>query len=198
MRVHRHLAECDPHHPDFSQLLHWIHTALPISVPPEDLANQRAETISSMIVDKARNVYDTRVGGLPMELLDHVERRMVLVAIDRQWQQHLDGMDELREGVYLRAQGQKDPLVEHKNEAYELFPALMDEIRQEALQNLFRAAAGLGEFLVQQQNPLPLQSKISLNPSARAPLQTTKVLGRNSACTCGSGRKYKQCCGRLA
>ena len=197
-RVNRHLSECDPLHPDFSQLLHWIHTLLPIGISTEDLTDKSGEAISAMIVEKVHHAYDTLVGGLPMELLDETERRMVLAAIDRQWQQHLDDMDELREGVYLRAQGQKDPLVEYKNEAYELFAALMDEIRQEALQNLFRAAAGLGEFLVQQKNPQPVHGKISLNLPTRTPSQTTQVPGRNSACTCGSGRKYKQCCGRLA
>ncbi len=78
-----------------------------------------------------------------MEVLDQEERRMVLVAIDNQWQAHLYNMDALREGVDLRAQGQKDPLIEYKNEAYNLFVTLMDSIKQEALQNLFRSAANL-------------------------------------------------------
>jgi preprotein translocase subunit SecA len=63
---------------------------------------------------------------------------MVLAAIDRQWQQHLEAMEELREGVHLSSQGQKDPLVDYKNEAYELFVTLMDQVKQEALHNLFR------------------------------------------------------------
>ena len=84
-----------------------------------------------------------------MEVLDQEERRMVLVAIDKQWQEHLYNMDALREGVGLRAQGQKDPLIEYKNEAYNLFVTLMDSIKQEALQNLFRSAANLEAFLKQ-------------------------------------------------
>jgi preprotein translocase subunit SecA len=196
-RVDRYLSECDPHHPDFSQLLHWIHATLPISVPPDELENQSAGNISAMIVDMARSAYEDRVGGLPAELLDQEERRMVLVAIDRQWQQHLDDMDELREGVYLRAQGQKDPLVEYKNEAYELFVSLMDEIKEGALHNLFRAAAGLGAFLAQLHNPPPPQNTLKLNLPASAPPRAAQTPGRNSACPCGSGRKYKQCCGRL-
>lgn len=76
---------------------------------------------------------------------------MILMAIDRQWQEHLETMEELREGVYLRAQGQKDPLVEYKNEAYELFTSLMEGIKQEALHQLFRSAAGLEAFVAQLQ-----------------------------------------------
>jgi preprotein translocase subunit SecA len=150
-RVNYYLSEIDLHHPDFSQLLHWIHATLSISITSEDIVSQSEDVISVMLVGKAQDAYENRVVGLPMELLDQEERRMVLVAIDRQWQQHLEDMDDLREGVYLRAQGQKDPLVEYKNEAYELFVSLMDEIRQEALRNMFRAAAGMGAFLAQLQ-----------------------------------------------
>jgi preprotein translocase subunit SecA len=83
---------------------------------------------------------------VPPEILDREERRMTLRAIDRQWQLHLSEMEELREGVYLRAQGQKDPLVEYKNEAYNLFVVLMDSIRQEALYQLFRSASSLRQL----------------------------------------------------
>ena len=107
----------------------------------------RGEAITPMLEEKVRETYETKVGGLPVEIVEQEERRMVLVAIDRLWQEHLEAMDELREGVYLRAQGQKDPLVEYKNEAYELFVNLMDSIRQEALHNLFRSAAGIRALL---------------------------------------------------
>ena len=96
--------------------------------------------------DKVKEAYEARVGDLPMEVLDQEERRMVLVAIDKQWQEHLYNMDALREGVGLRAQGQKDPLIEYKNEAYNLFVTLMESIKQEALQNLFRSATNLRAF----------------------------------------------------
>jgi preprotein translocase subunit SecA len=197
-QVNRHLSECDPHHPDFRHLLQWIHATLPIRLAPEDLANERTEHIPSMIADKARDAYEAQVAGLPVELLDQEERRMVLVAIDRQWQQHLDEMDELREGVYLRAQGQKDPLVEYKNEAYGLFISLMDEIRQDAFRNLFRAAVGIRAFLAQPHLPEPPPTPLTLNlPSSTQP-RTAQAPGRNATCPCGSGKKFKQCCGRQA
>ena len=69
-----------------------------------------------------------------------------LLAIDRHWREHLTDMDELREGVYLRAQGQKDPLVEYKNEGFALFTGLMDAIRQDAFRNLFRSATNLRAY----------------------------------------------------
>jgi preprotein translocase subunit SecA len=162
-----------------------------------------------------------------MEVLDQEERRMVLVAIDKQWQAHLYNMDALREGVGLRAQGQKDPLIEYKNEAYNLFVTLMDSIKQEALQNLFRSAANLEAFL-QQLHSAPQQlhggeaaltrdnmavsgSSANVNPAAlpspegttlklnlpkRKPSFSIETTGRNAPCPCGSGKKFKQCCGK--
>ena len=189
-RVGQHLAGCDPHDPDHGPLLHWIQSTLPISVSGEDLSGIRGEAIATLLEEKVRDAYAGKAGGLPVEILEQEERRMVLVAIDRLWQEHLEAMDELREGVYLRAQGQKDPLVEYKNEAYELFVTLMDSIRQEALHNLFRSAAGLGAFLAQLHRAPPAENTVKLN------LPPTASPGRNSVCPCGSGRKFKQCCGR--
>jgi preprotein translocase subunit SecA len=152
---------------------------------------------------------------------------MVLVAIDKQWQAHLYNMDALREGVGLRAQGQKDPLIEYKNEAYNLFVTLMDSIKQEALQNLFRSAANLEAFLQQLHNapqqlhggeaalthdnvatsgssshldasalPSPEGTTLKLNLPKRKPSFSIETTGRKATCPCGSGKKYKQCCGK--
>ncbi|MES2924997.1 MAG: preprotein translocase subunit SecA [Verrucomicrobiota bacterium] len=197
-RVHQHLADCDPRDPDYSDLLDWIHATLPISVSPDELTYQSGESISAMLADKVRNAYEIRASGLPAEILEQEERRMVLVAIDRQWQEHLTNMDELREGVYLRSQGQKDPLVEYKNEGYDLFVNLMDTIKLDALQNLFRSAASLEAFLAQLRSETPAENSLKLNLPDRVPARTTEAPGRNSACPCGSGKKFKQCCGRMA
>ena len=197
-RVHQHFAECDPYAPDHNPLLHWIHATLPISVGAGDLIDQNGQTIAAMMVDKVRNAYAKRVSDLPVELIDQEERRMVLVAIDRQWQQHLNAMDELREGVYLRAQGQKNPLVEYQNEACDLFVILMDAIKQDALHNLFRSSASLDAVLAQLHHPSPTAPTLQLNLPARLSAKSAGTPGRNSSCTCGSGRKFKHCCGRAA
>jgi preprotein translocase subunit SecA len=222
-RVHQHLSECDPYDPDYKPLLHWFHATLPISVGHEDLINQSGEAFASMIVDKVWSAYECRVSGLPLEVMDQAERRMVLNAIDKQWQEHLNDMDELREGVYLRAQGQKDPLVEYKNEACDLFVILMDAIKQESLHNLFRSASSPEAFLAQLHRqsqalthdgethlrdnadswgiPGAVRSTtgntLKLNLPERKPACHPGVPGRNSPCTCGSGKKYKQCCDRV-
>jgi preprotein translocase subunit SecA len=146
-------------------------------------------------------------------MLDQEERRLILVAIDKQWQEHLYEMDSLREGVSLRAQGQKDPLVEYKNEAYTLFVTLMDAIKQEALQNLFRSAANL-EAILKQLHSAAIYAdqgdaissddsadeapRLKLNLPKRKPSFVIENVGRNAQCPCGSGNKFKQCCGKNA
>ncbi|GAA5484164.1 preprotein translocase subunit SecA [Haloferula sargassicola] len=100
-----------------------------------------AEDIRQVIRDELRETqHEDRVAGVPPEMLAPLEREAVLRAIDWHWQNHLDDMDDLREGVFLRAQGQKDPLVEFKNEAYALFSGLMEAVRVTAVKNLERLA----------------------------------------------------------
>jgi preprotein translocase subunit SecA len=227
-KVHEYMVDRDEKQPDYNELLHWVNATLPVSVTADDFLNaQNEEAISAMLVDKVKEVYEARVGDLPMEVLDQEERRMVLVAIDKQWQAHLYNMDALREGVGLRAQGQKDPLIEYKNEAYNLFVTLMDSIKQEALQNLFRSAANLeaflrqlhsapqqlhgGEAAITQDNvatsgssgnldassmPSPAGTTLKLNLPKRKPSFSIETTGRNALCPCGSGKKFKQCCGK--
>jgi preprotein translocase subunit SecA len=226
-KVKQFISGQDTGTPSHADLLHWVNSTLPVRVTAEDFNGDPDEDgISAMLVEKVRDAYETRTGNLPMEVLDQEERRMVLVAIDKQWQEHLYNMDALREGVGLRAQGQKDPLIEYKNEAYNLFVTLMDSIKQEALQNLFRSAANLEAFLKQlhsapqqlhggeqtlsrdnvavsgnfdpSSTPSPEGSRLKLNLPRRKPSFSIETTGRNAPCPCGSGRKYKQCCGREA
>ncbi len=227
-KVNEYLVDRDYEAPDHTELLGWVNATLPISVTIEELdVTKTPEQISEYLVSKVNETYEIKVRNLPYEVLDQEERRMVLVAIDKQWQAHLYNMDALREGVSLRAQGQKDPLVEYKNEAYELFVRLMDSIKQEALSNLFRSASNLADFLKQlHSQPKQLQSsetqltqnnmaisgssenidpsqvdssgsgELKLNLPKRKPTFAIETTGRNAPCPCGSGKKFKQCCGK--
>jgi preprotein translocase subunit SecA len=132
--LRQQLAEADPFDP--AELAEWIRAVFALPVPAEELRSADGGVIVPRIVEQARAAHDQRVAGFPVELLEAEIRRAVLFAIDRRWQEHLADMDELREGVYLRSQGQKDPLVEYKNEAFALFHVLMDSIKQDALAHL--------------------------------------------------------------
>ena len=228
-KVSEYLEDRDYEAPDHMELLGWVNATLPISITIEELdVTKTPDQISEYLVTKVKETYEIKVGNLPYEVLDQEERRMVLVAIDKQWMAHLYNMDALREGVGLRAQGQKDPLIEYKNEAYKLFVTLMDEIKQEALTNLFRSAANLEDFLKQlHSQPRQLQGGesaitganmassgssgniddsqlegsgdspgLKLNLPKRKPSFSIETTGRNAPCPCGSGKKFKQCCGK--
>ena len=218
-KVHDYMMERDAEIPDYKELIHWINSTLPIHVKDDEILDHNdPDKLSAVLVEKVKETYKLRTGKLPMEVLDQEERRMVLVAIDSKWQEHLFNMDALREGIQLRAQGQKDPLVEYKNEAYKLFVDLMEAIKQEALQNLFRSAANLEEFLKQLHSSPQLlhsaesasgggviedksgagESKLKLNLPKRKPSFNVETVGRNAPCPCGSGKKFKNCCGRQA
>jgi preprotein translocase subunit SecA len=160
-KVETYLADRDEANPDYNELIHWVNTTLPIRVTDKDIDFEKssAEQIAEFLVGRVKETYERRIENLPPEIVDTEERRMILAAIDRQWQAHLYNMDALREGVHLRAQGQKDPLIEYKVEAYELFTQLMGSIEQESLQNLFRSASNLESILRQlHERPQQLQS----------------------------------------
>jgi preprotein translocase subunit SecA len=229
-KVKLFISDQDTDKPNYDDLLQWVNSTLPVKLSAEDFSgNPEEEAISAMLVSRVKEAYEIRTGNLPMEVLDQEERRMVLVAIDKQWQEHLYNMDALREGVGLRAQGQKDPLIEYKNEAYNLFVTLMDSIKQDALQNLFRSAANLEAFLRQLHSqpqqlhggeetltrdnvavsgtfagmdpsvaPSPEGTQLKLNLPKRKPSFSIESSGRNAPCPCGSGKKFKNCCGKEA
>jgi len=146
---------------------------------------------------------------------------IILQSVDEHWQEYLRNMDSLREGIGLRAYGQRDPLVEYKREAFNLFGDLMDRIKNEIGQNIFRTGSSmealqsfwssLNKMMVsnraQQDQPSAMALARQAQPGHGAPppgmdtpppqpiRNTGPEVGRNDPCPCGSGKKYKKCCG---
>ena len=162
--------------------------------------------------------------------INSLERFIMLNAVDTQWQEYLRNMDTLRQGVGLRAYGQRDPLVEYKNEAYTLFADLMDRIKNEIASRIFRATTSprayqsfLGDLhrMAQAQHaemaplaggrPAASAARGAADPGAESAMNAALAaahaqpsrrdapkVGRNDPCPCGSGKKYKKCCGKDA
>ena len=232
--VYSYLEERDEGAPDYAELLSWVNTTFPIQLTIESSGFHDRDTKgnSDFMVAKVKQAYELKMKQENPEMLDMLERHIILTGIDKLWQEHLYNMDALREGVHLRAQGQKDPLVEYKNEAYSLFETLMASIENETLSNLFRSTTNLEQFenfmrsLPQQltsdanaqatgaggpltqanvaqtgntanlaMTPEEDGKQIKINLPKRRP--TIKV-NRNDLCPCGSGKKFKKCCGREA
>ncbi len=223
-KVEEYVPPGDGLEPNYDGLLNWVNTTFPLGLSDEKAGfrGKSAEEISDFIIEKLKHAYELKASHEEDLAVRAVERHVILNAIDRLWQEHLYAMDSLREAVYLRAYGQKDPLVEYKTEAYQMFVELMGSIKNEVLHNLFRSTSNLmafeqflsklPQFLISQDNPQAGTSTTSSGmpmpqPAAPAPPDPEMQLplrrevpkaGRNDPCPCGSGKKYKNCCGRMA
>ena len=213
-KVREYIAEKESE-PNYSGLLHWVNTTFPLGITAEKAGfeSKSAEEIIELLASKIKTAYELKCSHEESTAVASLERYVILNAIDRLWQEHLYAMDSLREAVYLRAYGQKDPLVEYKNEAYEMFVELMGTIKGEVLNNLFRSTSNLAAFeqflshlpqhLLRQaepaRRPAPAQEAPEEEISLELPIrrEIAKV-GRNDPCPCGSGKKFKSCCGRNA
>jgi preprotein translocase subunit SecA len=137
-------------------------------------------------------------------VMRNIERDVLLRVIDNKWIDHLHNIDMLRDGIGLRAYGQKDPLIEYKKEAYELFNKMMFEIQGETIKHIFRTKFGVQIVNMQDENIIETdlaKAAEQFNPSEeeeeaimQQPQRHEKI-GRNDPCPCGSGKKYKHCCG---
>ncbi|MBW1913113.1 MAG: SEC-C domain-containing protein, partial [Deltaproteobacteria bacterium] len=150
-----------------------------------------------MILEQAQNAYKKRAELFGKDDLEAVERIIMLQIIDTQWVEHLQDMDHMKEGIGLRGYGQLDPLREYQKESFALFEGLMERIREETLLTLSRI-----HLLRQRPEEVPRQKKKAMHLShgdEGAKPETVKrkgqKIGRNAPCPCGSGKKYKKCCG---
>ncbi len=132
----------------YTDLLQWINSTFPMgwSEKESDLQGKTPEEVAEHIVARVKEMYEKKVAGERPDRIDQMERSIMLQAIDKLWQKHLTDMDALREGVRLRAQGQRDPLVEYKREAYSIFESLMQNIDYEILNGMFRSTTNLSAF----------------------------------------------------
>jgi len=152
------------------------------------------DEINKFLESVLADVYEKREKDLGSNVMREVEKYAYLGSIDHLWMDHIDHIDDLREGVTLRAYGQRDPLVEFKNEAYNLFESLIDKIDEELSHRIFR----IGINMPQSEIPLNLaQENIDKSDQTgltEKPKNTAKSkISRNDPCPCGSGKKYKHC-----
>ena len=170
--VQGYLEERDGGAPDYAELLNWVNTSFPVQLTLETSGfhDRNTDENSQFIVDQVKEAYELKMAHEEPSMLDGLERHIILTSIDKLWQEHLYNMDALREGIQLRAQGQKDPLIEYKNEAYALFETLMGSIESETLSNLFRSTTNLEQFEnFMRSLPKNLSSDASASPKGGLP-----------------------------
>ena len=160
-----------------------------------DLETVTTDELKETIRKKAREIYDEKEAEFGEEIMRELERRVLLRAVDEKWMDHIDAMDQLKYGIGLRAYGQKDPVVEYKREGFDMFDEMIRNIQQDTVKMLLHIKKE--NIVVQRQQVARETSAIhgetqrTRQPKKR---EATKV-GRNDPCPCGSGKKYKKCCG---
>jgi preprotein translocase subunit SecA len=190
------------HEVDEGALLQELQSSLPLlAVDEERIHNKEPEEIREYLHELSVAFYELKEEEVGAEGMREIERVITLRTIDENWIDHLNILDHLREGVGLRGYAQVDPIVVYAQEAYEMFDALKERVGTEVITKLFRVA-------VRKNQDIERKSAFSIHGMGRGAeggvssgkqtqvKRTLPKVGRNDPCPCGSGKKYKQCCGK--
>ena len=160
--------------------------------------------ITDFIIDKAKEYYEHKEQTFGSEIMRELEKIVMLQAVDNQWKDHLLSMDHLKEGIGLRGYGQRDPLKEYQKEGYDLFLEMSFRIKEETVRNLFLVRIA-DEESVDEMAAAQREQEIHLSrgpdggeSKPKTVRRQAEKVGRNQPCPCGSGKKYKKCCGKAA
>ena len=190
--------DTDPEEWDLNEL----NTLLLPMIPLEPVTKSRINTmkknaLKQQLKEEAVKLYEAKETEFPeAEMMRELERVILLKVIDRKWMDHIDDMDQLRQGIGLQAYGQRDPLVEYKMSGYEMFDEMTENIKQDTVRLLLRVKL---EQKVEREQVAKVTgtNKDDSGPKTPKKRENTKIYP-NDPCPCGSGKKYKQCCGRKA
>nr|MBU1328475.1 preprotein translocase subunit SecA [Candidatus Omnitrophota bacterium] len=221
MYMNPEVHKADWKYSEFNEWL-WSKFNIKIQNTEEMVEGKDAEGILDYLVEIIKSAYMDKEKNMPQGLMDHLEKMIMLQVIDTKWKDHLYAMDNLREGIGLRAYGQRDPLVEYQHEGYDMFMAMIENVKHETIEFLFKVQAireespikGVFQSLPQEfvKTDAAPMSKISASqvrrgekfqqelpeegPSAEQYKRSEPKVGRNDPCPCNSGKKYKKCCGK--
>jgi len=155
----------------------------------DDLKGMTRHEMKEFLRERTYQLYEAREAELGAETMRELEKAVMLNIIDQKWMDHIDAMDQLRNGISLRAYGQKDPLIEYKFEAYDAFQSMVYSIKEDVVRYIFRVK------MVQQREERRTFENQG-DEVEKKPIRVEKKVGRNDPCPCGSGKKYKKCCGK--
>ena len=164
-------------------------------VAPEEVKDMNAKKLKHMLKERAVKLYEQKEAEFPEpEHIRELERVVLLKVIDNKWMDHIDDMDQLRQGIGLQAYGQRDPKVEYKMIGYEMFDEMTRAISSDTIRTLYRVKI---EQKAEREEVAKVTGTNKDESAVRAPKKReNKKIYPNDPCPCGSGKKYKQCCGR--
>lgn len=176
----------------------WLNMQFPVFLKVDDCKNFSKDDLKKFLAEKISSAYKIKRDTEGEETAKELERFVVVSSIDKNWQDHLTEMEDLRQSVGLRGYGQKDPLNEYKSEAYTFFEVMMSNVRQNVCYYLFRASMNFDKVEKSFQNVSasgPTTEPVDNIQMPKPVKNITPKVGRNDQCPCGSGKKYKKCCG---
>ena len=171
--------------------LGWITEPTDLHFTAEELGNTSREEVAEKLKAEAHARYEKREEEFGSNIMREIERVMLLRSVDTNWMDHIDAMDQLRQGIGLRAYGQHDPVVEYRNDSYDMFEAMTNTIREQTSKLVLSVRVRRDEEVKRE--------KVAEETSTGDKPQTVKgkgVVSKNALCPCGSGKKYKRCCGK--
>ncbi|MCI9668414.1 MAG: preprotein translocase subunit SecA, partial [Oscillospiraceae bacterium] len=205
--VDQYLADKDDHRNWNIQGLrdhyaNWILTLDDLQYTPEELEKvTEAEILDFVLNERAKKIYASRESRFTPQIMREVERVVLLQNVDTKWMQHIDDMEELKRGIGLRGYAQRDPAVEYRIEGFEMFDAMILAIREDTVKMMYSFRLQTNQAPKRQQVAKPTSESGSKEYSGQLSAASQRrssrgKVGRNDLCPCGSGKKYKKCCGR--
>ncbi|MFH1318207.1 MAG: preprotein translocase subunit SecA [Candidatus Omnitrophota bacterium] len=191
--------------PDLLGASHWVKSKFNIDIDSSQISNLGVEETVSFIKDKAKLAYQEKEKTCGQEGMRQMERVAVLLSLDSRWKEHLLIIDSLKEGIHLRGYANTEPLVEYQKETYGAFREMMTAVKESIVDFIFKVKISApkerkGVFVPSEQELIHSQySPLGKEQPAQkktAPKSAEKKVGRNEPCPCGSGKKYKKCCGQ--
>ena len=192
--VYAHLDEDDKlNRNDKSEILEAINDLLRNKVIFDEIEYKNSDEIIEYLSERLINEYEDKIKEIPSEITDEFEKAIMLRVIDTHWMEHINTMSHLREGIHLRSYAQNNPLREYKTEGYNLFDELLAKIDAESTTYLLKAEVRQNSERKKVAEGVTNENK---EKTKKATPKRVAKIGRNDACPCGSGKKYKMCCGK--
>ena len=181
---------------NFTELNSLLLPIIPLApITKERVSKPRKNSLKQQLKEEASKLYESKEAEFPQaEMIRELERVVLLKVIDNKWMSHIDDMEQLRQGIGLQAYGQRDPLVEYKMSGYEMFNAMTESIQEDTLRLLFHIRV---EQKVEREQVAKVTGTNKDDSKAKTPVKKAAAkVYPNDPCPCGSGKKYKNCCGR--
>jgi preprotein translocase subunit SecA len=185
---------------DIASMMEHLRSIIPfgeVTFTKEEQEKLTVEGLKELLSEKAEKLYEQKELEIG-EQFREIERVLLLKVIDQKWMDHLDNMDQMKQGINLRAYGQRDPLVEYRFLSFDIFEEMIENIQEETVRALYHVRIVVNKEIKRERVAEPIATNHEDTSLGAKPTVKKEKVGRNDPCPCGSGKKYKTCCGRNA